>query len=72
MRKSDERKQSKTARRDEILTVKQLAEYLKCCPSSLYRLIKHGGVPYFRLGSDYRFDKSTIDTWIRNKSRAKS
>jgi excisionase family DNA binding protein len=72
MKKSDKKTQSKTARRREIFTVKELAEYLKCHPSSLYRLIKHGGVPYFKLGSDYRFDKSTIDTWISNKSRAKS
>lgn len=71
MKKSDEKTESK-ARRREIFTVKELAEYLKCHPSSLYRLIKHHGVPYFRLGSDYRFDKSTIDTWISDKSRAKS
>jgi len=72
MRKSDETTPLKTARRREIFTVKQLAEYLKCHPTSLYRLIKAGGVPYFRLGGDYRFEMSIIDTWIRNKSRAKS
>ena len=55
----------------EILTLKQVAEYLKCHTSTIYRLVKHGGVPHFRLGSDFRFQKSTIDDWIRKNSSAK-
>jgi len=53
----------------EILTLKQLAEYLKC--HTVSRLVRHGGVPHFRLGSDFRFLKSTIDSWIRNQASAK-
>ena len=56
----------------EILTLKQVAEYLKCHTSTIYRLVKHGGVPHFRLGSDIRFQKSTIENWIRKSSPTKS
>jgi len=54
----------------EILTLKQVAEYLHCHTSTVYRLVKLGGVPYFRLGSDFRFQKSMIDDWITKKSFA--
>jgi len=61
MKKSYNRTPPTTDPLDEILTLKQVAEYLKCHTSTIYRLAKHGGVPYFRLGSDFRFQKSTID-----------
>jgi excisionase family DNA binding protein len=39
----------------EILTVSALAEYLRCHPSSIYRLLKAGAIPAFKLGADWRF-----------------
>jgi excisionase family DNA binding protein len=71
MKEISEKTRRSDAGADEILTLKQIAEYLKCHPSSVYRLIRDGGVPYFRLGSDYRFQKSTIDNWISKKTRAR-
>jgi len=56
----------------EILTLKEVADYLQCHASTLYRLIKRGDVPHFRLGSDFRFQKSTIDSWIKKKTSAKA
>jgi excisionase family DNA binding protein len=70
MKKSYDRHPPTTAPTGEILTLKQVAEYLKCHTSTVYRLVKHGGVPHFRLGSDFRFQKSTIDNWIKNKTSA--
>jgi excisionase family DNA binding protein len=71
MKEISEKTRRSDAGADEILTLKQIAEYLKCHPSSVYRLIRDGGVPYFRLGSDYRFQKSTIDNWISKTTRAR-
>jgi len=71
MKKNHDRTSPTTAPLGEILTLKQVAEYLKCHTSTIYRLVKHGGVPHFRLGSDFRFQKSTIDDWIRKNSSAK-
>ena len=53
---------------DEILTLKELAEYLHCATSTLYRLLKTGEIPYFRLGSDFRFRTSSIAEWIQKRS----
>ena len=68
MKNSYDRTPPITALLGEILTLKQAAEYLKCHTSTMYRLVKHGGVPHFRLGGDIRFKKSTIDNWIKKKT----
>jgi excisionase family DNA binding protein len=49
----------------EIMTVSTLAEYLLCHPSTIYRLLKNKKIPAFRLGSDWRFEKSEINRWLR-------
>ena len=41
-----------------------LAEYLHCHLSTVYRLVKQGRIPHFKLGGDLRFEKSAIDDWI--------
>ena len=47
-----------------IMTVEELAAYLKCHPSTIYRQIKSGGVPAFKLGKDWRFNQESIDRWL--------
>ena len=39
----------------EIVTVKDLAKYLHCHQSTIYRLVKRGDIPGFRLGGGWRF-----------------
>ena len=56
---------------NEILTVDLLSEFLHCHPSTIYRLVKMGTIPHFRLGSDLRFDKNLIRTWIRERTYLK-
>jgi excisionase family DNA binding protein len=49
---------------DEVWTVKDLAEYLRCHTSTLYRLVNRGEIPHFRLGSDIRFRRPLIERWL--------
>jgi excisionase family DNA binding protein len=46
-----------------VLTVKEIAKYLKIHESTVYRLVKRSQLPAFRVGSDLRFDLETIDRW---------
>jgi len=46
-----------------VLTVKELAVYLRIHPSTIYRLLKRGQLPAFRIGSDWRFNVEEIDRW---------
>jgi excisionase family DNA binding protein len=48
----------------EIMTVRQVAEYLHCTPTTVYRLIKTAGLPGFRLGGDFRFLRADLQKWI--------
>ena len=55
----------------EILTIPEMADYLRVHKLTLYRLIKAGKVPSFKIGSDYRFMRSAIETWIKDLSESK-
>jgi len=47
----------------KVITVSELAEYLRVHRSTLYRLLKKGQLPGFRIGSDWRFNVEVIDKW---------
>lgn len=51
---------------DQLLTVKELASYLKCHTSTIYRLLYNGTLPAFKIGSDWRFSLKSVDDWIRD------
>jgi excisionase family DNA binding protein len=55
----------KVVERDDILTVPMLARYLRCHPSTVYRLLKRREIPAFKIGSDWRFQKSVIENWLK-------
>jgi excisionase family DNA binding protein len=53
-----------------ILTVKELAEYLRVHPTTVYRLLSTKQIPGFRVGSDWRFDLDAIDRWSSEREQA--
>jgi excisionase family DNA binding protein len=46
-----------------IMTVRELADYLRVHPITIYRQLKCGQLPAFRVGSDWRFNVEAIDRW---------
>jgi len=56
----------------DILTVKELADYLHCHSSTIYRMLKRHEIPAFRVGSDWRFSRRSIDDWIESKEAGES
>lgn len=57
---------------DNILTVKELAEYLKIAEKTAYRFVSEGKIPGFKVGSAWRFRKSEIDRWISEQEKQES
>ncbi|MEM4409535.1 MAG: helix-turn-helix domain-containing protein [Candidatus Caldarchaeum sp.] len=53
---------------DEILTVKDVASYLKLSELSLYRLLRDRKIPAFKIGQQWRFRRSALDEWIDKRS----
>ena len=51
----------------EILTIDELAAYLKVPKSTLYMLAREGKVPSNKVGRHWRFQKSAIDRWLEDK-----
>jgi len=51
----------------DILTVKELSEYLKLNEKTAYRLAAKGDIPGFKVGGSWRFRKSEIDKWIEKQ-----
>jgi len=47
-----------------ILTAKEVADYLRCHISTVYRLAKTGKLPGFRLGADWRFREDALQNWL--------
>jgi excisionase family DNA binding protein len=54
---------------DEILTLKEVAEYLKLAEKTAYRLAQKGKLPGFKVGGSWRFKREDIEAWI-NKQKA--
>jgi len=46
-----------------VMNVQELSDYLRVHPSTIYRLLKRGLLPAFKIGSDYRFNLEQIDAW---------
>jgi excisionase family DNA binding protein len=48
-----------------MMTVRELASYLRLSEAKVYRLANNGCIPSFRLGTSWRFRKDLIDEWTR-------
>ncbi len=49
---------------DEILTIEEVATYLKAGRRTVYRLAANGQIPAFKLGGTWRFHRAELDRWI--------
>ncbi|HAT1765768.1 TPA: helix-turn-helix domain-containing protein [Legionella pneumophila] len=52
---------------NDIMLIKDLANYLKIAEKTAYRFASEGKIPGFKVGSAWRFRKSEIDQWIKNQ-----
>lgn len=48
----------------EILTLDEVAAYMKAGKRTVYRLAADGKIPGFKLGGTWRFRRSDLDKWI--------
>ncbi len=55
----------------EIMTVEEVARYLRVTKRTIYRLVKRGDIPAARVGHQWRFERASIDEWLRQNIIAK-
>ncbi|MCK4852444.1 MAG: helix-turn-helix domain-containing protein [Candidatus Omnitrophica bacterium] len=51
----------------QMMTVEEVARYLKMKTGTIYKHAQQGKVPAFKVGSSWRFKKATIDKWIEKQ-----
>ena len=51
-------------KKDSVLTIGELSEYLKIPKSTLYKLVQDGKIPGQKIGRHWQFLKSRIDRWL--------
>ena len=51
-----------------IMTVKDVAEYLRMSEAKVYKLVKEGVLPVARIGKTWRFRKDLLDAWLEQSS----
>ena len=56
--------------RNSVLKLKEVATYLRLCPMTIYRMAKHGDLPCFKVGDEWRFRKEAIEAWITDQENA--
>jgi excisionase family DNA binding protein len=53
----------------ELITAGELAAYLRVHTITICRLATRGEIPCFRVGRGWRFDKKTVDIWLRERQQ---
>ena len=53
----------------KIMTIKDVADYLKIKDKTAYALAAKGALPGFKVGGSWRFRKSEIDQWIMQQEK---
>ncbi len=51
----------------EIMTAKDVADYLDLHPLTVHRYAREGKIPGFKIGTDWRFHRKHIEKWIKEK-----
>ena len=58
-----------TAREREILTVMEVARFLRVPKSTVYKLARVGELPASKIGKHWRFLRRDIHEWMHGRSR---
>jgi len=52
----------------ELMTLEEVADYLRVTKKTIYRLLEGGKIPATKVGRQWRFNKATIEEWLGQRS----
>lgn len=52
---------------EPIMTIKEVADYLKLNEKTTYRLVSQGKIPGFKVGGTWRFHREKLEEWAKNQ-----
>jgi excisionase family DNA binding protein len=50
-----------------MMTLQEVADYLRVTRSTVHRLLKRNEIPAFRIGRHWRFNLAEIDRWCASR-----
>ncbi len=53
--------------KDKIMTLEEVAEYLRVKPQTIYTWAQEKKIPAAKLGKEWRFKKSMVDKWFTER-----
>jgi excisionase family DNA binding protein len=56
---------------EQIMTVKDVASYLKLNERTVYRMATSAKIPAFKVGTSWRFKREDIEEWIEEQKNDK-
>jgi len=59
--------QQPSERRPRLMTIEELAKYLRLHKSTVYRMVRDAQIPASKIGNQVHFRKDVMDTWLSNK-----
>jgi len=57
---------------ENLMDIKQVAEYLQMNKMTVYKLAQKGTIPAFKVASEWRFKKELIEQWLMNQLKGKA
>jgi len=57
---------------DQLMTLKEVAQYLKLAEKTAYRLASEGKLPGFKVGGSWRFKENDMHAWIEEQKTGAS
>ena len=57
------------AKSKQVMTVKDVADYLDVHPMTIYKYVKDGRIPAFKIGDSWRIRRDSIQKWIKDSEK---
>jgi excisionase family DNA binding protein len=59
------------AAQETLMTLQEIADYLRVTRSTIHRMLKRNQIPAFRIGRHWRFNVEEIDNWCSSSVMSK-
>jgi len=64
------RKETDAHNDGEVMTISDVAQYLRISEAKVYELARSGAIPALRIGKSWRFQKDLLKQWVRKRAEA--
>ena len=55
-----------TDKEEKLMTVKEVAEYLRLDEHTVYRMARKGEIPAYKVAGQWRFKKDALEKWLES------